>query len=65
MRKYDVYHTDGKGNNIMATSRTRKDSAIKIAEKVTLGKGERVVVLQDMGEMPGDYKRVYCREGRE
>ncbi len=61
MRKYDVYHSDAKGNNLFATSRTRKESAIKIAEKIVLGIGERVVVLRDLGDMPGDYRQLYKR----
>jgi len=61
MRKYDVYHSDKDGNTLFATSRTRSDSAIKIAEKINLDPGERVVVLKDLGEMPGDFKRIYER----
>ena len=62
MRKYDVYHTDGNGNNIFATSRTRSEAAIKIAEKIELKPGEPVSVLQDLGPAPGDCRRIYGRE---
>ncbi len=61
MRKFDIYHSDAKGNSIMATSRTRRESAIKIAEKIHLNPGETVKVLQDMGDLPGDFKTVYRR----
>jgi len=61
MTKYDVYHSDGAGNNLFATSRTKAVAAIRIAEKITLKPGERVVVLRDLGEMPGDFKKIYER----
>lgn len=62
MRKYDVYHSDKKGNNLFAASRTRPEAAIRIAEKISLNPGERVVVLQDLGDLPGDFKRIYSRK---
>lgn len=62
MRKFDVYHSDAKGNNLLATSRTRKEAAVKIAEAIQLGTGESVKVLQDMGDAPGDFRKIYDRE---
>jgi hypothetical protein len=58
--KYEIYHSN-KSGNLMASSRTRKDAAVRVAEGVKLSVGERVVVLLDRGPMPGDYRRIYCR----
>ena len=58
---YEIYHSN-KDGNLTATTRSRKESAIKVAEKINLRVGERVVVMQDLGPMPGDCKTIYRRE---
>jgi len=59
--RYEVYHSN-KAGNIFATSRTRRTSAIRIAEKITLSPGEKICVFEDQGPMPGDCNNIYTRK---
>lgn len=61
MTTFEIYHSNQKGENLFATSRTRKAAAIKIAENISLEIGDRVSVFKNLGNAPCDCIKVYSR----
>jgi hypothetical protein len=59
--RYEIYHSDGKGNNKGAWTRTRKDSAIRLADRIEMTPGDTVKVCRDLGPYPGDCKWIHRR----